>query len=93
MIASFSRRPIQFFGWFLLPVLAMMAISLVSSFFTYGTPVPEDALGMAVLISIMLLFMVCVYFLLLGLLAELVIKAFDPHRPGRGVAPLQGGGR
>ena len=50
-------------------------------------------LGMAVLISIMLLFMVCVYFLLLGLLAELVIKAFDPHRPGRGVAPLQGGGR
>ncbi|HJO27219.1 MAG TPA: glycosyltransferase family 2 protein [Planctomycetota bacterium] len=89
MIASFSRRPIQFFGWFLLPVLAMIGLSLVSSWFTYGTPLPGDALGLAALISIMMLFMVCVYFLLLGLLAELIVKAFAPHRPGRGGAPLQ----
>ena len=92
MIASFSRRPIQFFGWFLVPVLAMIGLSLVSSWFTYGTPLPGDALGLAALISIMMIFMVCVYFLLLGLLAELIVKVFNPHHPGRGPAPLQQGG-
>lgn len=83
MISSFSQRPLRYFLFLALP---FFAASLV-----VGVTAPQELLGggsefgldtLAVL-AFMLPFMACAYFLLLGLLAELAVKASDIHSSER----------
>ena len=80
MISSFSQRPLRYFAFLALP---FFVASLV-----VGITAPRELLGggsefgldtLAVL-AFTLPFMACAYFVFLGLLAELVVKATDVHR-------------
>jgi glycosyltransferase involved in cell wall biosynthesis len=80
MISSFSQRPLRYFVFLALPFFAASVL--------VGVTAPTELLGgdsefgldtLAVL-AFMLPFMACAYFVLLGLLAELVVKATDVHR-------------
>lgn len=91
MISSFSQRPLRYFMFLALPFL-------IASF-VVGVTAPQELVGggaefgldtLAVL-AFMLPFMACAYFLLLGLLAELVVKASDVHRSGARGASMRGG--
>lgn len=78
MIASFSGRPLQYFALLALPfALATLFILATSSL-----GAPETRISTKVqlgVLTFLLTFMACVYFLLLGLLAELVVRASDLH--------------
>jgi len=80
MIASFSRRPLQYFGLLVLP-FALMMIVFVAGALASAEPISFDnRWGRAIVLSFVMLFMACVYFVLLGLLAELVVNASGLHR-------------
>ena len=91
MIASFSRAPLQYFALLAAP-FAMACLGFAANAVLHSGAVTfEDTWGQAALLVFMLLTMVGVYFLMLGLLAELAVKASNVHR---GREPLrQGGGR
>jgi len=82
MISSFSQRPLRYF--------VFLALPFFFAFLIVGVTAPMELVGggaefvpdtLAVL-AFLLPFMACGYFLLLGLLAELVVKASDVHRSG-----------
>ena len=82
MISSFSERPLRYFAFLALPFLCATLV--------VGVTAPQELMGggaefgldtLAVL-AFMLPFMACAYFILLGLLAELIVKASDVHRTG-----------
>ena len=82
MISSFSERPLRYFAFLALPFLCATLV--------VGVTAPQELIGggaefgldtLAVL-AFMLPFMACAYFILLGLLAELIVKASDVHRTG-----------
>ena len=78
MISSFSQRPLRYFLFLATPFF--FASILV------GVTAPQELLGQSeyamdtlAVLAFMLPFMACAYFLLLGLLAELAVKASDVH--------------
>ncbi len=80
MISSFSQRPLRYFLFLAMPFF--FASILV------GITAPRELLGQSeyaidtlAVLAFMLPFMACAYFLLLGLLAELAVKASDVHSP------------
>jgi glycosyltransferase involved in cell wall biosynthesis len=80
LIASFSRRPLQYFVLLALPFALLLAFLLV-----WGLTVPEAERQHERWVStwtavFAMLTLVCVYFVLLGLLAELAVKASGLHR-------------
>ncbi len=84
MISSFSQRPLQYFALLAFPFLIATA-GLSVRVLSQGIESTE-ARGMAqvLLIAVLLCFSSFVYFVLLGLLAELVVKASDLHGSERG---------
>jgi glycosyltransferase involved in cell wall biosynthesis len=77
MISSFSRRPLQYFAFLAVPFALASGWLILSSLWSleYLARWSQSAI-----LIFMLLAMTCVYFLLLGLLAELVVKASDAPR-------------
>jgi glycosyltransferase involved in cell wall biosynthesis len=83
MISSFSHRPLQYFVLLTAPFSIGLCAYVVSLVLT-GKPVDFDTQwGRIALVLFMLTFMLCAYFVMLGLLAELVVKASGLHRPMR----------
>ncbi len=78
MISSFSRRPLYYFAGLSIPFATLTVVVLVTSLFNYGNLAGTAGVPQALLIFV-LLAMACVYFLMLGLLAELAVKASDVH--------------
>jgi hypothetical protein len=80
MIASFSRSPLQYFGLLATP-FALLALVFLLSVATSPEPVSFDNRWGSVVVLVMSTFlMACVYFVMLGLLAELAVKASGMHR-------------
>ncbi|MHC4263560.1 MAG: hypothetical protein ACYSWX_13620, partial [Planctomycetota bacterium] len=89
LIVQFSQRPLHYFGLLALTFLGFglffAAVGLISLD-------PADSVGIeggsinrweTIIVSIlMLVFMLVIYFALLGLLSELVVKASGMHRRG-----------
>ncbi len=79
MISSFSQRPGRYFGMLALPfavgILLFLGVALQDSEMISR----RETWSYVVVMSVMLFSMTCVYFVLLGLLAELVVKASGIH--------------
>jgi len=81
MLSSFSERPLRYFALLSLPFGLMLAVFLASCLANYDEIDFDNSWGRVALIVYMLFCMLCVYFVMLGLLAELVVKASGMHRP------------
>lgn len=81
MLSSFSQRPLQYFALLTLPLVMMGLAFTVDVALHYDTVNFDNRWGWGALIVFMLCFMLCVYFFMLGLLAELVVKASGMHSP------------
>lgn len=79
LTAKFSHRPMQFFGLIAALFAAMLAVFLGYCAVHADTIDFDNAWGRVALITFMLLFMVCAYFLMLGFLAELAVRASGLH--------------
>lgn len=79
MISSFSQRPGRYFGMLALPFLFGILVFLGVALANWGIISTRETWGYVVVMSMMLFSMTCVYFVLLGLLAELVVKASGIH--------------
>ncbi len=83
MISSFSHRPLQYFALLTAP-FAIGLFAYMTSLLLAGRPVDFDTeWGRVAMVLFMLTFMLCAYFVMLGLLAELIVKASGLHRPMR----------
>jgi len=82
MISSFSQRPLRYFAFLAFPFFAASLLVGVTAPQELMGGGAEFALDTLAVLAFMLPFMACAYFLLLGLLAELVVKASDVHRSG-----------
>ncbi len=80
MISSFSHRPLQYFVLLTAPFALILMGYLLSVLATVDTIDFQTRWGQAAIVSFILLFMLCVYYLMLGLLAELIVKASGVHR-------------
>jgi len=79
MITSFSQRPLQYFVVIAMP-FAVGTTGLVVAAATRFGDLPRDrGLEQILLLAFMLSFTACVYLFLLGLLAEIAVKASDLH--------------
>ncbi|MDP6538877.1 MAG: glycosyltransferase family 2 protein [Planctomycetota bacterium] len=84
MIASFSRSPLQYFLLLAAP-FAAAAGGIAYAGWSRGAGVLEDGVASGVMLgACALCASAWAYFFLLGLLAELVVKASDVHLAGRG---------
>jgi glycosyltransferase involved in cell wall biosynthesis len=83
MISSFSHRPIQYFALLTLPFAAALFAFLIACALTAERLSFDNSWGRVALLVFSVLFMVCVYFLMLGLLAELVVRASGLHAPSK----------
>jgi glycosyltransferase involved in cell wall biosynthesis len=80
MIASFSQRPLSYFALLTAP-FAVLLLGLLASAVANAQRITMDkSWGNVALLTTMLVLMLCVYFLMLGLLAELAVKASGMHR-------------
>jgi len=80
MLASFSQRPLSYFALLTAP-FAMLLVGLLASAIANADRITHDkSWGNVALLSTLLVLMLCVYFLMLGLLAELAVKASGMHR-------------
>jgi glycosyltransferase involved in cell wall biosynthesis len=83
LISSFSHRPMQYFGLMTLPIVGVM-LAFIGGFLLTSKGIDfNNSWGRIALIVFMMLFMLCAYFLMLGLLAELAVKASGLHRPNK----------
>ncbi|MCZ6598578.1 MAG: glycosyltransferase family 2 protein [Planctomycetota bacterium] len=90
MISQFSQRPLHYFGLLSLGALSVATVFAVVSLFSFGRASSDGTSGlsflyvgdweMMILTVVMIVLMMFVYFVLLGLLGELVIKASGMHR-------------
>jgi len=90
MLSSFSQRPLTFFALLTTP-FAVLLVGLLVSSVAYADRITHDkSWGNVALLITMLVLMSCVYFLMLGLVAELAVKASGMHRdrPHRPLASL-----
>ena len=83
MLSSFSQRPLHYFALLTVPFVALLVAFLVSCL--AGAEQIDFANGWAqvALIVFMLFFMTSLFFIMLGLLAELAVKASGMHRARR----------
>ena len=80
MIASFSQRPLSYFALLIAP-FAVLLLGLLASAAANAQRITIDkSWGNVALLTTMLVLMLCVFFLMLGLLAELAVKASGMHR-------------
>jgi glycosyltransferase involved in cell wall biosynthesis len=87
MLSGFSRSPLQYFALLMLPFVMMALVFGFLVAIADHTVTFSNNWGRAVLLVFALITMTCVYFVMLGLLAELVIKVSGLHRP-RSMDPL-----
>jgi len=80
LTAKFSHRPMQFFGLIAASFAGILCVFLVYCAAHADTIHFDNAWGRVALITFMLLFMVCAYFLMLGFLAELAVRASGLHK-------------
>ncbi len=80
MLASFSQRPLSYFALLTLPFALLLAGLLASAVANADRITHDKSWGNVALLSTLLVLMLCVYFLMLGLLAELAVKASGMHR-------------
>jgi len=92
MIASFSRSPLRYFGLLSMPFLALAAVFAVRAGLQVGDVDFGENWGQAALLVYILTVMAGAFFLMLGLLAELVVSVSGLH-DGRAFAPLEEYGR
>lgn len=92
MISSFTQRPLEYFALLALPFAAGAAWFVGTALLAGGEGARAERLQ-ALVLAFMLSFMACAYFVLLGLLAELAIKASGLHREvhGRPIVSRDGG--
>jgi len=88
MVSSFSRSPLQYFGILSLPFLALALVFAVRTLLQVGQVNFASNWGQAALLVYILTIMAGAFFLMLGLLAELVVKVSGLHG-GRAFAPLE----
>ena len=87
-ISDFTQRPIQYFGLLALGAVAAGLLFAVVALLSLGGQVPPNGAGllvfndweMAIVTILAVLFTAVVFFALLGLLGELVVKASGMHR-------------
>jgi glycosyltransferase involved in cell wall biosynthesis len=84
MLSQFTQRPLHYFGLLSLLFLGLGTLFAVASFWDFGKPtqVRLSNWEQSIVTTSLLFFMVTVYFALLGLLAELAVKASGMHRRG-----------
>ena len=80
MLASFSQRPLSYFALLTAPFAVLLAGLLASAVANADRITHDKSWGNVALLSTLLVLMLCVYFLMLGLLAELAVKASGMHR-------------
>jgi glycosyltransferase involved in cell wall biosynthesis len=80
MLSSFSQRPLSYFALLTAPFALLLAGLLASAVANADLITHDKSWGNVALLSTMLVLMLCVYFLMLGLLAELAVKASGMHR-------------
>lgn len=80
MLASFSQRPLSYFALLTAPFAILLAGLLASAAANADRITHDKSWGNVALLSTLLVLMLCVYFLMLGLLAELAVKASGMHR-------------
>jgi glycosyltransferase involved in cell wall biosynthesis len=80
MLSSFSQRPLSYFALLTAPFALLLAGLLASAVANADRITHDKSWGNVALLSTMLVLMLCVYFLMLGLLAELAVKASGMHR-------------
>lgn len=82
MLSGFSHRPLSYFALLAAPgAAAFLALALGHEWMRVGGGFDEAGVRAALVLASVLA-MVVVYFFMLGLLAELVVKASGMHRPG-----------
>ncbi|MFT7670373.1 MAG: glycosyltransferase involved in cell wall biosynthesis [Planctomycetota bacterium] len=79
MITTFSQRPLQYFVAMALPFACATIGFLIAAMLATREPEIDKGLEQMLLLAFLLSSMAGVYFFLLGLLAELVVKASDLH--------------
>ncbi|MDP6386944.1 MAG: glycosyltransferase family 2 protein [Planctomycetota bacterium] len=92
MVSSFSRSPLQYFGLLALPFLALALVFAVRTGLQVGHVDFASNWGQAALLVYILTIMAGAFFVMLGLLAELVVKVSGLHGD-RVFAPLERHGR
>ena len=92
MVSSFSRSPLQYFGLLALPFLALALVFAVRTGLQVGHVGFASNWGQAALLVYILTIMAGAFFVMLGLLAELVVKVSGLHGD-RVFAPLERHGR
>ena len=80
MLSSFSQRPLSYFALLTAPFALLLAGLLASAVANADRITHDKSWGNVALLSTLLVLMLCVYFLMLGLLAELAVKASGMHR-------------
>jgi len=80
MLASFSQRPLQYFALLTLPFAILLIAFLASCLVSHEQINFDSGWGQVAVIVFMLFFMTCLFFIMLGLLAELAVKASGMHR-------------
>ena len=80
MVASFSQRPLSYFALLALPFAGLFLVTFVNAILHADRLTADKRWGNVALFTTLVLLMICVYFLMLGLLAELAVKASGMHR-------------
>jgi len=88
MISSFSRSPLQYFGMLSLPFLLLALVFAARTGIQVGGASFASNWGQMALLVYILAAMAGAFCLMLGLLAELVVKVSDLHG-GKAFAPLE----
>jgi hypothetical protein len=83
MLSTFSRSPLTYFALLASPFVLLPVAYLMVSAWTFGSVEFSSSWGQAALLTFILVSMAGLYFLMLGLLAELVVKV-----SGRPLDPL-----
>ncbi|MFT4537858.1 MAG: glycosyltransferase involved in cell wall biosynthesis [Planctomycetota bacterium] len=90
MLSSFSRKPLQYFALLSMPFLAAFVWVLATTQTNFGNLAGGKGFGPQSMLTMMLLVGTGAFFLILGLLAELVVKTSDMHGKQR-FTPLMRG--
>jgi glycosyltransferase involved in cell wall biosynthesis len=80
MVSSFSQRPLSYFALLAAPFFCLFVVVLGTAVVHADRLTQDKRWGNVALVTTMLVLMMCVYFLMLGLLAELAVKASGMHR-------------
>jgi glycosyltransferase involved in cell wall biosynthesis len=84
LITTFSQRPLQYFAAITVPFALGTVVLLATGLVKLSRGERDQGFEQVLLLAFMLSVMAGVYFLLLGLLAELAVKASDLHGEEKG---------